>query len=387
MPEPYRYISPDPVASATGTPALVFAQSRRELGAPFAPHLMAAPDLHAATWSLLRESMLAGAAPRARKEAVALAVAVANRCPFCIDAHGVLLHATGSHRLARAVLRGEPPDDPADAALIGWATGSRPFPAGAAPLAGGAAPLPGGAASLPGGAASLPGGAAPSPAGAVPFPAGETAEFVGTVLVNHFINRMVDALRPGSILPSLPGPAGDVVVSPLRRLAGAALSRRVRRPVRPGDSLRLLGRAAAGGSPAWARDNPFIGTAYAAFRTAAHRGGDLLSEDAREVVAGVVEGWDGGHPAIGSDWPGRLLGDVELEERPAVRLVLLAAIAPYRLTDVAVGAWRGGVEQGEDGRLVRLLAFGAITAVDKIAAGLAVGGEPQPCETARQRSA
>ena len=71
MPQPYRSISPDPVESATGTSALVFAQSRRELGAPFAPHLSAVPELHAATWALLRESTLAGAAPRARKEAAA----------------------------------------------------------------------------------------------------------------------------------------------------------------------------------------------------------------------------------------------------------------------------------------------------------------------------
>ena len=82
-------------------------------------------------------------------------------------------------------------------------------------------------------------------------------------------------LRLGSILP----------VSPLRRIAGAALARRVRRPVPAGESLKLIGSVAVG--------DDFIGTAYAAFRTAAHRG--VTGGGAHGVV---LTGGGGKHRAI-----------------------------------------------------------------------------------------
>lgn len=325
MSTPYRFVVPVPRRAATGRVAEVYAASARELGATFAPHLSVAPDLHAATWALLRES-LAGAAPRYRKEAVAAAVAVANRCPFCVDAHLALLHATGEHRLAEAVLRGETPADPADAALVAWALASR--------------------------------GATPAP---WPFPARHAPEYLGIALVNHFINRMSDALRPGSPLP------GGVLTAPARRAAGLALARTVRRALPPGESLRLLAPQ-AGAEPWWAAGTP-IGAAWAAFEHAASAGGDLLGPAARAVLAAAVAGWDGEHPAPGSGWPGTALDGVDERQRPAARLALLAAIAPYRLTDAAVEAWRR--PEHTDADLVRLLAFGAVTAVARIASALA----------------
>src|SRR5262245_18842528 len=107
MPTPYRHVTPVPRKAATGSVAAVYAQSAAELGAAFSPHLSPAPDLHAAAWAALRESQVAVRAPRAAKEAVAAAVAIANSCPFCVDAHSVLIHAAGAHRLADAIVRGE----------------------------------------------------------------------------------------------------------------------------------------------------------------------------------------------------------------------------------------------------------------------------------------
>src|SRR5262245_57910981 len=92
----YRFVTPVPGKTATGLVAAVYAQSARDLGADFAPHLSPAPQLHAAAWAALRESQLVGSVPRAAKEAAAAAVAVANQCPFCVDAHTALLHATGA---------------------------------------------------------------------------------------------------------------------------------------------------------------------------------------------------------------------------------------------------------------------------------------------------
>ncbi|MGI5240990.1 carboxymuconolactone decarboxylase family protein [Dactylosporangium sp. CA-139066] len=326
MSTPYRFVVPVPRRSATGTVAAVYARSSRELGALFAPHLTAVPPLHAALWAVLRESLLVGAAPRARKEAVAAAVAVVNRCPFCIDAHGAMLHATGEHRLAAAVLAGETPDDPEDAAVVAWARSTR-----------GPDPLP------------------------WPFPPALAPEYVGVALANHFINRMVDALRPGSPLP------GGALRDPSRRAAGLALSRTVRRTLVPGESLALLDLD-AGPEPRWAAGTP-VGAAWSAFERAALSGGDLLGPAARAALTAAVDAWDGAHPDLGTAWLDAALIAVPPDQLPAARLALLAALAPYRLTDAAVAAWR----HTGDADLVRLLAFGAFTAVDRLARTRAAG--------------
>ncbi|HWB34477.1 MAG TPA: hypothetical protein VHA75_00480, partial [Rugosimonospora sp.] len=52
--------------------------------------------------------------------------------------------------------------------------------------------------------------------------------------------------------------------------------------------------------------------------------------------------------------------------RPATRLALLAAVSPHAVTHADVAAWRGrGPASDPD---LRLLAFGAMTAVDRIEA-------------------
>jgi AhpD family alkylhydroperoxidase len=351
MSTPYRHVTPVPRKAATGLVAAVYAQSAAELGAAFSPHLSPAPDLHAATWAALRESQLAGQAPRAGKEAVAASVALVNSCPFCVDAHTTLIHAAGAHRLAEAVARGQTPPDPGDAALVAWARATR----------------------VPG---------APE-LRTPPFPPELAAEYVGTVLVNHFINRMIDALRPGTVLPANP-----VLARAGRRLAGLALARTVRRRYRPGASLPLLGAHAVGAPPAWAADTP-IGTAFVALRNAADAAGTLLGDQARAVVQARVAEWDGTHPPLAGGWIDELLATTPTTDRPGARLALLAALAPYRITDADVAAWR--TTHPADADLVRVLAFGAFTAADHIEGAVAAGlsaawFKPAPHPARRVRS-
>src|ERR1700754_4071444 len=95
-----RHVTPLARKSATGRVAQVYAQSATDFGQPAFMMMSPAPDLHAAAWALLRESELVGRAPRADKEVTAVAVSQANGCRFCVDAHTILLHATGEHQLA-----------------------------------------------------------------------------------------------------------------------------------------------------------------------------------------------------------------------------------------------------------------------------------------------
>jgi AhpD family alkylhydroperoxidase len=334
----FRYTTPVPPRAATGQVATVYAQVRRDFG--FRPPAMLvlspAPDLLAADWALLRESLLAGSADRADKEIVATAVSLANRCPFCVDAHTMFLHATGSSHVAETVRRGEPPADPARAKLFAWATATR--------------------------TPDAPELSAP------PFEPALAAEYIGTALSFHFVNRLVSALLNESVLP-----ANLQRWRPIRRLAGRLFAGVLRRPIQPGEGLRAVADNSAAADPTaavptWAGDSP-IGPAFAALRTASASGASLLTDPALSVVLDTVAAWDGSHPPIVGGWPDNVLRTLPTLDRTGAKLALLCALAPYRITDLDVAAWRA--RHLADADLVRLLAFGAMTAADRIEGSLA----------------
>ncbi|GHF45464.1 carboxymuconolactone decarboxylase family protein [Streptomyces griseosporeus] len=320
----FRHTSPPSPKTATGTTAEVFAQIAADFGMAAPPTfvvLASAPELLAPAWALMRESLIAGPGDRTGKEIAALGVSLANKCPFCVDAHTVLLHATGDHALAERLARGERPQDADHARVLEWAEHTR----------------------VP--------GAAGSP---YPFPRAEAPGYLGTVLAFHFINRIVSALLTEKLMP-----CNMQRLRPVRSLAGRSMSRAVRRPAAPGTSLPLLGDA--GPAPAWAAGTP-VGPAYAALRAAATAGAGLLDAQDRALVGKTLADWDGTHPPLTPDpFPKR-------GERPGARLALLAAMAPYRLTEEDVAAWRR--PEHTDHCLVRLVSYGAFLAVDRVESAL-----------------
>ncbi|MFK4693399.1 carboxymuconolactone decarboxylase family protein [Streptomyces pristinaespiralis] len=315
MTRAFRFTDPAPPSAATGVTADVYGQMARDFGIERAATFVVlsdSPPLMTGAWALLRESLLAGRVSRTDKEVVAAGVSLANRCPFCVDAHTVLLHATGDHALAETIARGEEPADAGHRRLLAWGKDIR---------------------------------------GPRPFPAEQTPEHLGTALAFHFINRIVSALLNENMLPG--GPQKYRLV---RSAAGRSLARTVRREVPPGESLELL--RTSGTEPAWAAGTA-VGTAYGALREAALMGAGLLSEDDRTLVRKTVADHDGvARPPLSADWlPDR-------EESPGARLTLLAALAPYRITEEDVRAWR--TPRHTDHCLVHLTAYGAITAVERI---------------------
>ncbi|WP_371631045.1 carboxymuconolactone decarboxylase family protein [Streptomyces sp. NBC_00341] len=319
MTGPFRYTSPAPPESATGVVADVYAQMAKDFGIERASAfvvLAASPPLLTGAWALVRESLLAGRVSRTDKEVVAAGVSLANRCPFCVDAHTVLLHATGDHRLAETIARDEQPQDPAHRQLLSWGKDM----------------------STP-----------------QPFPSTDAPEHIGTALSFHFINRVVSSLLTESMLPF-----GLQRLRAVRSAAGRTLARTVRQELATGLSLPLL--ETEGEAPSWAAGTA-IGTAFGALRTAAELGAGLLSEEDAAFVRESVAAWDGVSPLPphGAVLPDRA-------ERPGARLALLAARAPYRITDEDVAAWL--VPPFTDHCLVHLIAFGAIRAVGRVEATL-----------------
>ncbi|TGA84817.1 carboxymuconolactone decarboxylase family protein [Streptomyces sp. MZ04] len=346
----FRYTDPVLPKSATGRTADAYAQMAVDFGLAEPAPLVAlspAPELFTAAWALLRESLLAdGGTPgdgtpgdgtpgdgtpgdgtpdgstRTERELVALGVSLANRCPFCVSAHTTMLHATGDHRVAERVLRGEQPEDPDHARLLAWGKATR----------------------TPG----SPELAAP------PFPRSHAPAHIGTALTFHFINRVASSLINERMLP-----CNAQRLRVVRSLGGRSLQKAVRRTVTPGDALALLDETLPG--PEWSSGSP-VGSAYAALRATAATGAGLLDEADQRLVEETLASWDGAHPPmVWEALPDRAA-------RPGARLALLAALAPYRITDEDVAAWKK--PPFSDHCLVHLIAYGAFAAVDRIESGI-----------------
>src|SRR3972149_3042849 len=94
-----KYIHPVKPGSAQGLVADVYVQVKRDFGRIAEPFLMHSPlpQLLAGAWMVCRETELVGNVPREVKEAVAAAVSQLNQCPYCVDAHTIMLDAAGEH--------------------------------------------------------------------------------------------------------------------------------------------------------------------------------------------------------------------------------------------------------------------------------------------------
>ncbi|PWU57276.1 hypothetical protein DLJ47_03160 [Micromonospora sp. S4605] len=322
----YRFFTPAKASTATGRTAAVYRQLRDEFLGPVPTFqaLSPVPEVQAATWALMREALLAGDASRVDRELVAAAVSRANRCRFCVDAHVLLLHALGEHELAEVIARGGTPPVPRHVELVGWAEASR------------------------------------NPR-AADWTSPYRPEVTGTLLAFHFINRVVSALLDPDLLP------GGLQRSPLVRSVGGRLyARAAREPREPGRSLSLLDTGTTT-PPHWAGDSP-VGVAYAALRDAATRGGDLLGDVARQTVTATVRWEDGRYPVRPADWAVDLVRDVPGADRVGTRIALLAAFAPSAISPGDVALWR--FTHPDDADLVRLVAYGAITATEHVAQAL-----------------
>jgi AhpD family alkylhydroperoxidase len=310
-----RYLQPVPSAAATGLVAAVYAQAGREFGLlPPIPLHSPIPDLLAGAWCVLRETLVAGRVERPVKEALAAAISRLNRCPYCVDAHTLMLAAAGRHGAARALATGKP-ESLADAhlrAIAEWGAAHR----------------------SPG-----------SPVSVVlaepPFAAADTGEMVGTAMAFHYINRMAHVFLPETPYP-LQTPSW--IKGWLRRFVAGRFTGLVTAHPAPGESLALLAAADLPADLPWAKANPTVAGAFARFARAVEAAVEgALPERVQERVVARLAAWDGADPGFGTAWAAWLaesLAGIPERERAAGRLALLTALASYRVDDTVVAAYR-----------------------------------------------
>jgi alkylhydroperoxidase family enzyme len=304
-----RYVSPVLPGTAGGLVASVYTQAERDFGMVAAPIAMhsPAPSALAGSWAMLRETLLVtGQVDRAAKEVVAAGVSAANSCPYCVAIHS----AAAKELLPDLDTAGIGAGDLADPQLkeiAGWARSS----------------------GLPGSVQSA--------------PPGSFAELAGVAVTFQYLNRMVTIFLPESPLPPMtPKGIGGWVMG---MLASAMTSAK---PV-PGDSLELLPDAPLPDEFSWAAGDSRIaaalGGAVAAIEEAA---AEVVTSPVRELVTSRLGAWDGRPQGPSKAWADEAVAKLDEADRPAGRLAVLTAFAPYQVGKADVAAFRSAAKAGDD---------------------------------------
>ncbi|GAB2691560.1 carboxymuconolactone decarboxylase family protein [Kitasatospora kifunensis] len=304
------------------------------LAPPIALH-SPAPDALAASWLMLRETLLVpGAASRAAKEAVASAVSAGNECPFCVRMHTATLHGLAHGRDSAAIAEGrlQAVADPAVRAVALWAT-----------------------------RAAVRDTAARNP---LPAPPEQLPELLGTAVVLHYLNRMVNVFLGAVPLP--PG-APERSLRPVLRVLTWLIKSAARSGPMAGASLGLLPTAPLPDDLAWTAGNPAIAAAFAratgALEQAALRS---VPDGVRALLPESLARWDGRPPGFGRGWVEQAIAPLPAVERAAGRLALLTALASYTVDESVIGAFRA--QRGEDEALVELTAWASLMAARQVGA-------------------
>ncbi|MGH3756338.1 carboxymuconolactone decarboxylase family protein [Actinophytocola sp.] len=309
---------------ARGLVADVYRQVERDfrmLAPPVALH-SAAPRTLAASWMVLRETLLAhGVADRASKEAVATGVSMANSCPYCEDVHSMTLDG-----IADAAGRSDPD------AIIGWARASA--------------------------TATVP----------PPFPPEPASELIGVAVAFHYYNRMVNVFLRESPFPAhVPESAKPRA----RRVLGGVLRPSASGGPRPGASLNLLPAAPLPDDLCWARPNAVVADAFArAYAATEAAGARSVPRSVRDLVRDRLSTWEGQAPGISRSWVHEAVAELAAADRPAGSLALAIALASYQVDEGLVDAFRR-TAPGDD-TLVELAAWASMTAARRVSTWLAV---------------
>jgi len=303
---------------------------------PFTLH-SPSPELLAGAWSACRESLLVGAVRRDVKEAVAATVSRINQCPYCVDAHTIMLNATSAGNSADAIIRhhDDQIQDTTVRSIVKWAAATR----------------------LPRAKVLL------SP----PFPQKDAPEIIGTAVFFHYVNRMVSVLLSETPLPS----NHRLLKKVFTRMAGWFFSRAIHLSKPLGMTLELLPKSELPADLTWTKTSPNIAGAFARFAAVVNRAGrDSIPEDIRNCVEKHVQAWDGKEPGLGRHWVEEAMRGLDEKSKDIGRLVLLTALAPYQVDEEVVKAFTTHIS-GDD-RLIGALAWGSFTAARRIGTWLYV---------------
>ena len=328
-----KYLNPVKEKASNPLVEEVYIQIKRDFGKivePFSIH-SSLPNLLAGVWMASRESELVGVVPRSYKEAVATTVSVLNNCPYCVDAHSIMLYAAGEKGIADAICDGkyDQISDEKIRKIVKWTL----------------------SALSPGSKTNYD----------LPFSKEFEPEIIGTIVFYQYINRITNVFLSETPLPS----NISWLTGIMKIVAGRMFSRAVKRSKSLGDSLKFLPKAVLPIEFSWAKGSSNVSGAFARFASAVEEiGNTLIDSEVRYCVKEYLNSWMGEKPGVSRKWIELPTKKLIRSKRIAAQLALLTAISPYQIDKKLVIGFKRFFP--EDRKLLGLVSWASFSAAKKI---------------------
>ena len=305
-----NYINHIDPSNATGLIAEVYDQVKRDFGQvvePIALHSII-PELLASNWSVLRETnIVEDKAKRNVKDAIATAVSKINRCPYCVDAHAIMLIGLKSKNVAKAIENEylSSIEDTKTRSIVEWALANR------------------------------------SPDAKIvnnpPFTFDEAPEIIGTAVYFHYINRMVGVLLNETPLPI----KASFLKGFMKEIGSLMFSTALKRHKKAGESLKFIDSFDPDKDLFWVSKNKRIAVTFTTHKKIVEQLSErYVPTEVQAVVIKTIEEWKGEDPGISRDWVEGCISNLDDLLKPVARLSLLMAISPYQIDDKIIDSYR-----------------------------------------------
>ena len=304
-----RYVRPVRPSAARGLVAKVYQQVEYDWGflaPPISLH-SPSPEVMAASWLMLRETLLAsGRADRVMKESVASAVSEANTCPYCVEVHDA----------TRQSIDGAYDTD----AVRAWVQG-----------------------------------------GTRPFPDDHLEECVCVAVTFEYVNRMNNVFLPESPIPArVPGIARDRARRTVGRVAAGGNG-----TIEPGGSLALLPDGYLPEDFLWSSAHTTIAHAFARGSAVIDAAGARsLPPNVRQLVHTRLSG-EAAVIGLSRSWVDHAVIDLPVGHRAVAKLALLTALASCKVDAEVVASARRAC--ADDAALIELTAWASLAAARRAA--------------------
>jgi len=326
-----QYLVPIKPSKANGLVAEVYSQIKEDFGRivePFTLH-SPIPKLLAGVWMASRESELVGTVKRETKEAIAASVSQINQCPYCFDAHTIMIRATGKKQIAQKISQKqyERINPLKIRKIVKWTL-----------------------ATLSPTSKEL-----SSP----PFEANEAPEIIGTTVFYHYINPLVSIFLGSSPIPI------PFFKTQMKKVASQLFKKAVKRPKKPGASLNLLPFTKLPKDLSWTKESPNISGAYARLSGIID---DLrettVPKQTQHTVIQYIDNWFGRTPKLDTELLREATKKMKSEIRIATTLALLTVFSPYRITKEIIYQFRRYYPYQQ--QLLGIIAWASFTRARKI---------------------
>jgi AhpD family alkylhydroperoxidase len=331
-----QHLIPVKPSKAKGLVAQVYSQIKQDFGRivePFTLH-SPLPQLLAGVWMASRESELVGNVPRETKEAIAACISQLNECPYCVDAHAIMLTAKGDKQTAQQITKEQYQNikNPKTRKIAEWAL------------------------------ASL------SPDSELiknpPFKAEGAPEIIGTAVFYHYINPLVTIYLGKTPLPF------PIFRTPMKRIASRLFKKAVNRQKTPGTSLSLLPERNLPKDLTWAKNSPHVAGAYARFAAEIN---DIektyVPITTRKTINKHLDGWSPNIQQNGIQWIRETTSKMDPLTKIATKLAFLTVNLPYRIDKKTVNSFQR--HSSQKNQLLAITAWASFMKATKIGTWLA----------------